>query len=187
MGIYLGGRGLAFLVAVISFFLSVYVSDYSKELELFFEAICVLIVSVLVFLVMFEDEISPENKATGEDNSSQSFNNATCSLCGGEFRVSSEIGHHLKTASFVTIRTTLLTAFAGPIGFFAGIFGGSDPPYRPICENCCGNCGKRKSVCICDDTYKHCSVCHRLVAYGEWITNSGECSGCHTYTHTDGH
>ena len=106
--------------------------------------------------------------------------NATCSLCGQRFRGTSEFGHLARNTSDVVIRTSLLTIFAGPIGFLIGVFGGDDAPYRPICPNCCGLCSKPKSKCICDNTYKHCSSCQAIVSYGEWKVNSGRCSGCHS-------
>ena len=104
--------------------------------------------------------------------------NATCWICGEKFNGTSEIGHVAKKASNVAIRTSLFTLVAGPIGTMFGLFGGSDPPYRPKCPKCCGICYERRSECECETTYKSCSTCGIIISYGLWVVNSGDCSSC---------
>ena len=162
-------------------------SEFTSEEYMICGGIIVVLFIVFAVLVSDEDE---ENTEFGWQSSTsvgrnEPTNNATCSLCGKGFRGTSELGHAARKASDVVIRTSLLTIFAGPIGFLFGVFGGDDAPYRPICPNCCGLCSKPKSRCICDNTYKHCSSCQAIVPYGEWKVNSGQCSGCHSYSYGD--
>ncbi len=172
-----------FLFIVLPFVIIGYVSENAKSGDI--EASWLVFGSFGLILVGFVILGAIAEHYDTRNPDIRSYKNATCWICGEKFNGTSEIGHVAKKASNVAIRTSLFTLVAGPMGTMFGLFGGSDPPYRPKCPKCCGICYERRSECECETTYKSCSTCGKIISHGLWVVNSGDCSSCNASHYGD--